>query len=160
MLAAAVTVPSGAQEPEPPTLQTQLAALNATMVRIAELLERQIEGQKIELVMARVTINLDRMQRTEDQLRAAETERTSLEDAKERLQLEQQSYFASLEAAKDLPIDELNRARDQFDASSKRLETKLRDANRRVADLQSQLVTQQAEVQEWQDFADRLLGGL
>lgn len=156
----AAGAPAAAQETEVASLHAELVALNATMKQIAALLERQVEGQKLELVMTRVKLTAETMHRTEDALRAAEAEKASLEEQLEQLQFNYKSYFASLENSKEVPIEGLTQMRDQFVAQTNRVEARLRAVNPRVAELQNLLASQQTEVQEWQDFADRLLSAL
>lgn len=146
------------ETPDSPTdVLAQLAQLNATLREIADLLERQISGQDLDLVMKRIQLTATRADQTEAQLRRAEGERVGLEDEMRRMNLHLETLTTGMGAEDPEQIEAITR---QMTGEMEILDARLKDVQGRIAELQARLAAERVDQREWQAFLDRRLGQL
>ena len=154
--------PGATQDQPPSTLVAEVARLNRTLERIADLLATQVDTQQIDLGMKRLEMLTSRLERSEGELRTLRSNRSSLET--EEISLEEQRGQAELR----LESGEVDEARDenvraffrQMDRQLERVRGELDELGRQIAELENQVATQRRDLRGWQEFVDRRLGGL
>ncbi len=152
-----------AAAPPPATVPDQLARLNQTLEHIAQLLERQNDGQKLDLLLRRVEVGSRRVSSLEQQLDKAQSDKRSMEDTSYRMR----SQLAAMKTrVEGLSPDEQAANQSTFEAGMKNMEdeAKLADlrvqqATQRVLDLQGELDGQKQDLQALQNLLDRKLQG-
>lgn len=166
VLAALLAVPLSAAPPSAPTAGTipdELSRLNHTLEHIATLLERQVDGQNLDLLLRRVEIGSRRVTSLEQQLEKAESDKRNLEDQSYRLR----SQVAAMKSQLDgMSADEQAANQNNYELGMKNMkdEVKLSDfrvqqATQRVLDLQNELDARKRDLQGLQDLLDRKLQG-
>lgn len=154
--------PDATQDPPPSTLVAEVARLNETLERIAELLASQADTQQIDLGMKRLEMLTARLERSERELRGLRSTRSSLET--ERIAMEEQRAQAELQRESlDAEEGQSERARAffrQIDRQLERVREELGDTERQIVEIENQTATQRRDLAAWQDFVDRRLGGL
>lgn len=154
-----------AQEPRPaPTVEEQLARLNSTLARIAELLERQVEGQSLDLALKRVQFGSGRVETLERDLRNAEDRRSSLSDEQYRIRSRLEMMAGEFE---DLSPEQLEGRRPMYEqmiGQAEReleiLDARLLETEQRIIDLENELTRRRDDLRAIQDQLDRELAGL
>ncbi len=152
-----------AAAPPPAPIPEQLAHLNATLEHISQLLERQLDGQKLDLLLRRVEIGNRRVTALEQELERAEGEKRSVEDGRYRLQFQIQAMRRQLDV---LPSDPHDTNQSDLEAGIQNATNELRlsdlriqQATQRVLDLQNELDGQKHDLQGLKDLLDRQLQG-
>lgn len=156
---AAQEAPAGAAAPT--GLEAEMAQLNQTLERIAELLEAQVDAQEIDLGMKRLEMLTVRLERSERELRSLRSSRSSLET--ETISLEEHRAQSVLRyESEEIEISEEQRRAffRQIDRQLARVREQLAETDRQIAELENRIATQRRDLQGWQDFVDRRLGGL
>ena len=141
-------------EPEP-GLHAQLDRLNKNIERIANLLEQSLAGQHLDLLMQRVEVGATRLAVAEKNLRDAQTTRSSLDD--ERLEIEARltQMAEGLDSgALDMPLEELEHYTRELDLQLQLLEDRLKDADREIFALESEVMRQREHIRDWQNYID------
>lgn len=153
--------PDGTQEPAPATLQEEVARLNRTLERIADLLATQVDAQQIDLGMKRLEMLTARLERSERELRGLRSNRSSLETEQISLEEHRAQTELRLESVEAETAPEEARAIfRQIDRQLERIRDDLSETDRQIVELENQIATQRRDLEAWQDFVDRRLGGL
>lgn len=142
-------------------IAAELMRLNSTLERLEMLMERQLEGKKVELTMKRVDFLSSRLEGVEAQLLKARDRRRSLEETQTTLEQERNQF------AKQLENESLDDSDGQFRLFFEMMQQRVQDARRRaaeaeqeIAELESQRDTLQKEIVDWQDYIDRQISDL
>lgn len=159
----AVTLQITAQPPgEKPAgegADSELARIRVTLERIAELLERQTEGQRVELALRRLDVESERVLRLERQIADVQAARDSLEDERFRMQ---SNLLAMIRAAErpetDVTQDDLANLREQSELQVGMVEARIGELDRRMLELQNRLAERRETVRSWEAFVDDWLG--
>lgn len=180
LIVSLMTAPAVAQaptaSPEKPSTETatgtgaptdlggELARLNRTMDRIATLLEKQVQGRRLDLSLKRIELQTRRVETLEGELRSAEERQRSLEDQKQQTQSQLEVIARQLEA---MGPEELEDNREGFrfmteqaEAELGRIEGRLQESVQRVLELGNELTRRRDDLQAIQDRVDRELEGL
>lgn len=161
-LAVLLAIPALAQpaaETEPDELTAEVAKLNDHLEELVKLVRQQVEGQTLDLLVQRIQLSAERVQQTERDLRAARQRRES--QAEEKVQLEDRmKMFEDQVDRGHIEEAELEAFTKQIETSLQRLETRLRSADREIAELEAALGLQRQDLREWQEFVDQRLGDL
>ncbi len=141
----------------------QLAHLNATLEHISQLLERQLDGQKLELLLRRVEIGNRRVTSLEQELERADGDKRAMEDQRYRLRAQIDSMTQELQA---MSPSELEEKRQEYRHRLQNAQTELnvidvrhQEATQRVLDLQNELEGRKHDLQGLKDLLDRQLLG-
>lgn len=164
-LAAQTSPPEETRDPteaeSPRTLQQEVAQLNRTLERIADLLASQVDTQQIDVGMKRLEMLTSRLERSERELRNLRSRRSSLETEKIALEEQRAQAELSLERGDVESVPEEARAFfRQMDRQLDRVREELAETDRQSVELENQVAAQRRDLQAWQDFVDRRLGGL
>jgi chromosome segregation ATPase len=155
-----------AQEPspeapaEPAGVAAELQRLNASLARIASLLERQLEGQRLDLKLQRLEVASRRLDALEGDLARARSSRTSLADERFGMQsrLEMMSTEVERSDSDALPMYEaMTRGAER---QMKLLDARIAELDARIAELENELRGRRADLQALEDRLDRELDGL
>ncbi|MDX1502560.1 MAG: hypothetical protein R3325_09355 [Thermoanaerobaculia bacterium] len=160
-LAPAARGQTAATAPAETAVAAELTKLNATLTDIKTLLERLAETQGLDLLMKRMELSSARVTELESRLRGARAERTSVVDERARLQTNMEAYLAELERrSREDTEGELEAFTLQFEAGLERFEARLRDLDDEIARLENLLDARRRELEDWQGYIDRRLGGV
>lgn len=152
--ASAQTVPSTPDG----DLPAELARLTKSVREIADLLAKQTETQRLDLFMKRIELSSARVGQLEQSLRSLQSERTSLEEQSQGMELELQRLQAHAESGgTEVPHAELESATKRAEALRKRFGSRLQALGQEIAELEGRLSTQREELREWQRVVDRRL---
>lgn len=153
-----------AEEAPPEAVASELARLNRTLSRIVELLERQTEGQRLDLALKRLEVESDRVSALEEELRRAESSKQSLEDEEFMLRTRFSSLAAEVEQAETETSVEQLRFLEQQAAQAERMldriASQVEEKERRILELQNELTRRRSDLQALQDRLDRQLEGM
>jgi chromosome segregation ATPase len=128
---------------------------------IQDLLERHLETRSLELLMKRGEGMSRQVEQLEGQLRQALAQRDSYEEQQRQLDNRNASLQMQIErGVMDADAAQLESFREQVSREMQRLSGELRRLNTEIVELESRLATKRGDLQEWQDFIDRRLGGL
>ncbi len=147
----------------PVEVESQLARLNRTLERIAGLLERQIEGQRLDLTLKRLELGNQRIQTLESELRQAEEKKRSLEDRQYEVQSRLKMFEDELERMEPEQIQDnrgsftimVGQAERELDV----IEARLQETRRRILELENEVTRRRDDLRSLQDGLDRELGG-
>lgn len=173
LLLAAPAAPVAGQEPSPPPgssaeapgdVQDQLARLNRTLERIAGLLERQVEGQRLDLTLKRLELGNQRIRTLESELRSAEEKKRSLEDRQYEVQSRLKMFEDELERMEPEQIEDnrgsftimVGQAERELDV----IEARLQETRQRILELENEVTRRRDDLRSLQDGLDRKLGGM
>jgi chromosome segregation ATPase len=141
-------------------LSTEIAKLNKAVREIADLLAKQTEGQKVELLMKRVELASSKLSQLEQRESSLQSEKMNIEDQAYRLVTEmkliQDRVPASPDESQRLDL-ETTLARGE--AEGKRLADRVQSLSQQIGDVENQLTAQREELKTWQQVVDRSLGG-
>ncbi len=138
----------------------ELAKLNLTLKEIETLLRRQGESDELGLLIQRVELAGARLAEQERALETAESERRSLDRRKGQLELRLTLMAAELERAEsDLPADEVEATIAHVEAQLRLIRHRATELADEIAQLESTVASQSADLQAWQSILDRRLGG-
>ena len=138
----------------------QLSKLNATLVEVQEFLERQLETQTLDLLLKRSQLASAEVFRLSTQLRQATTRRDSLEDDRVRMELRSELLEErDRSGTAEQTSEEIDTIRRQLRVSMNMAESRLREVEAEIVDLDSRLFRKQEDLQSWQDLLDRRLSG-
>jgi chromosome segregation ATPase len=155
-----------AQEPspeapaEPAGVATELQRLNATLTRIATLLERQLEGQRLDLRLKRLEVASRRVESLEDDLARARSSRTSLADERFGMQSRLEMMATEVEQSDSDSLPMYEAMTRQAERQMKLLDTRLAELDARILELENELTRRRDDLQALQDRLDRELDGL
>lgn len=144
-------------------VQDQLARLNRTLERIAGLLERQVEGQRLDLTLKRLELGNRRIQTLESELRSAEEKARSLEDRQYEIQSRLKMFEDELERMEPEQIQDnrgsftimVGQAERELDV----VEVRLQETRQRILELENEVTRRRDDLRSLQEGLDRELGG-
>lgn len=144
----------------PAGLAAELQLLNSTLARIAALLERQLEGQRLDLRLKRLEVASRQVESLEDDLARARSSRTSLADQRFQMQsrLEMMSTEVDQSSSEALPMYEAMTR--EIERHLKLLDTRVAELDARILELENELTRRRDDLQALQDRLDRELDGL
>jgi hypothetical protein len=141
-----------------PALEVQLERLNKNIERIADLLEQSLAGQHLDLLMQRVEVGASRLAVAEKNLRDAQATRSALDDEKLEIEARLAQMAEALDSGTvDMPLEELERYTRELDLRLQLLKDRLRDADREIFGLESEVIRQREHIRDWQDYIDEEL---
>lgn len=151
--------PGSGQPPktdEGPEISGELAKLNIAVREIADLLAKQSEGQKLELLMKRLELASAKATQSEQRQRSLQSEKTKTEDEKQRTEttLRQIQYQADTQLSPDEKAG-LQAATERADVDLKRTTSRLQSLAQEIAEIDAALATQREELRDWQRVLDR-----
>ena len=138
-----------------------MAEIAAALTRIAAVMEKQPEGNRLDLLMRRQDYSQRRVDRVENQLISANRELGSLRQNFARSEMELMRF-------RDADLAELQ-GWDQgaMEAQIATMEFDLDSVRRRIAELETKIdrleqekTVRQRELEDWQSFMDREISGL
>jgi chromosome segregation ATPase len=156
----------GQQTPAPdaPDVGEELARMNWTLTRIAEALERQAEGQRLDLSLRRLAVESERVAALERELQGAQATRTGLEDQQFQIRGRLAMFGSEIEdVPDDMPPEHLREVERMLDETQRmlvRLQDQREAQDRRILELENELTRRRADLQALQDRLDRQLDGL
>lgn len=144
---------------EEPTLAEELRLLNTTLTEIKELLERQAETQGLDLLMKRMELSSAQAAEIEKRLREAEGRRQAVDD--ELTQLEERMEFITADyEGGGFDGAQYETYVEQADAQRRRLGERLREIEGEIAGIENRLAAKRRDLDDWQTYIDRRLGGI
>ena len=149
-----------AAPPDRGSVADQLDRLNATLARIAELLERQAEGQRLELALKRVELANRRVESVEAELANTRSQRSSLQDNLSMVDAELESLASQAERSEP---DDLPAVEEQVREAQRAMEIlkgRMEDRDRSILELENELARRRRDLEVLQDRLDRELDGL
>ncbi len=162
-LAPALMAAAEDQAQPAPTIEGELARLNRTLERIVGLLERQVEGQQLELTMRRIEVASSLSRSLAEELRRAREQRAAHEEERTRVQGRLASLAEAIESGDESVFGtspaQLKQYTDQMGLELKLATDRIRDLDLRIAELENELASRRQEIRAWQDLVDRRLGG-
>lgn len=145
-------------QPVAAEVPAQLARLNETLAEIADLLERNLEGQRLGLVMARIQLSSARSARADEQLSIAKASRAELHEKKARMEGQLDSFADRLDAGRvDMAAEDIEMMADESARELKLLNSKIKTLDREIMELENALARYRQELDDWQALVDRRL---
>jgi chromosome segregation ATPase len=158
LLAAAVAKGQTPPKEQGGDLRSELTKLNKSVREIADLLAKQAEGQKLDLLMKRIELSSTRVGQMEQRLRSLQTERTDLEEQRQGMEMQLQELQASAESgASEVSRAELEAALGRAESHRKHFASRLQAVGQELTELEGRLSSQQEELRGWQRFVDKRL---
>lgn len=131
--------PEGRSDVQQP-VQLQLEQLNRSLEKIVMLLERSTDRQRIDLLMQRIELGIDRLSQSEQDLREARGTKASLEDEKLRIETHLASLADQVEfAALDMSTAEIEVMTNSYDIELKVLKTRIRSLELELVELENEV---------------------
>lgn len=144
----------------PAGVAAELQLLNSTLARIAALLERQLEGQRLDLRLKRLEVASRRVDALEDDLSRARSSRTSLADERFGMQSRLEMMATEVEQSDSDSLPMYEAMTRQAERQMKLLDTRLAELDARILELENELTRHRDDLQAFQDRLDRELDGL
>lgn len=145
-------------QPVAAEVPAQLAQLNQTLAQIAALLERNLEGQRLGLVMARIQISSGRSTRAEEQLATARATRADLQIQKAKMEGQLQIFADQMDLGQvDMPPEQIEVMADESALQLDLLKKRIRGMDREIMELENALARYQQDLDDWQTLVDRHL---
>ena len=139
-------------------LHSQLERLNNNIERIATLLEQSLRGQQLDLLIQRVEMGASRLAVAEQSLRSAQGTRDALDDEKLAIEARLGQMAEQLDSGTvDIPLEELDQYTRELDLQLELLKERLRNADRKILELENDVMRQRESIRDWQDYIDREL---
>ncbi len=145
-------------QPVAAEVPAQLKQLNQTLAQIAALLERNLEGQRLGLVMARIQISSGRSTRAEEQLATARATRADLQNQKAKMEGQLQIFADQMDLGQvDMPPEQIEVMADESALQLDLLKKRIRGMDREIMELENALARYQQDLDDWQTLVDRHL---
>ena len=145
-------------QPVAAEVPAQLKQLNQTLAQIAALLERNLEGQRLGLVMARIQISSGRSTRAEEQLATARATRADLQNQKAKMEGQLQIFADQMDLGQvDMPPEQIEVMADESALQLDLLKKRIRGMDREIMELENALAHYQQDLDDWQTLVDRHL---
>jgi chromosome segregation ATPase len=136
----------------------ELARLNATLERIADMLVRQT---KLDMLARRIELAGTRIADAEKRLAAVESERTGLDAEQRRLeQILEHLREQAASAGDDEAAREIAAQLKQVEAELARMTSRLRALADEAVEAEARLTRQRVDLEEWQAYLDRMISAL
>lgn len=156
--ASALVGQEAAPQPIEAEVPVQLARLNQTLSEIADLLERNVEGQRLGLVMARIQLSSERSARAEEQRATARATRADLQNQKAKMEGQLQIFAERMDMGQvDMPAEQIEAMADESALQFKLLEGRIKALDREIIELENALSRYQRDQNDWQALIDRRL---
>jgi chromosome segregation ATPase len=147
-----------APQPVAAEVPAQLVKLNQTLAEIADLLERNLEGQRLGLVMARIQLSSGRSARAEEQLATARATRTDLQNQKAKMEGQLQIFADRMDMGQvDMPAEEIEAMADESALQLDLLKRQIKAMDQEIVELENALKRYQRDLDDWQSLIDRRL---
>ena len=147
-----------APQPVAAEVPAQLAQLNQTLAEIADLLERNLEGQRLGLVMARIQLSSGRSTRAEERLATARATRADLQNQKAKMEGQLQIFADQMELGQvDMRPEQIEVMADESALQLDLLKKRIRGIDREIMELENALARYQQDLDDWQTLVDRQL---
>jgi chromosome segregation ATPase len=127
------------QTPAPDSVASQLVVLNRTLARIAGLLERQIEAQRLALSLEHLEFASRRVEPLEAELARARSDRADLAGKQVVLSASLEAMADQLEGSGPESLEALEAETIQAGARLKVLEAQSRELDRRILELENEV---------------------
>jgi chromosome segregation ATPase len=136
----------------------RLTQIHGALERIADSLEGQLDGQRLDLMLKRLEVSERRVAPLEEQVRKAQAERSLLQDREERAEL-QLSEMADRIAAGELELSdsEAEAAVAQMELDLEQFRSRISELDGQLAGLENELTRVREGIRDWQDYVDREL---
>lgn len=145
---------------EPAAVAAELQRLNGTLARIAELLEHQLAGQRLDLRLKRLEAAARRVDALEGDLARARSGRTSLADERFQMQSRMETMATEVDQADPDSLPMYEAMTGQAERLLAHLDTRIAELDTRILDLENELTRRRADLQALEDRLDRELEGL
>ena len=156
--APALVAQGAGPQPVEAEVPAQLAQLNQTLAEIADLLERNLEGQRLGLVMARIQLSSARSSRAEEQLSTARATRADLQNQKAKMEGQLELFADRMDLGQvDMPAEEIEAMADESALQLNLLERRIKGMDREIMELENALARYQQDLDDWQALIDRRL---
>jgi chromosome segregation ATPase len=146
--------------PAPESVAGQLDRLNRTLTRIAELLERHIEGQRQEVSLKRLELATRRVETLESELARARSDLTSLEDNGYFVRSELETLASQAERSDPESLPALEDQVQETERTLRLVEERVKQRVQRILELENELTRRRQDLEALQDRLDRELEGL
>lgn len=161
---AAAQDPSAGSQAETPDVAEELVRLNRTLTRIADLMERQVEGQRLDLSLRRLAVESERVVNLERELQSAQASRTSLEEQQFAIRGRLTMLASELETMPaDTPpehLRDIERMTGEAQRMLDRFQSQREAQDQRILEIENELTRRRADLQALQDRLDRQLDGM
>ena len=157
---AAAAAPAQSPPPAAPPA-AEWEAFGEQLERIADLLERHLQGRKLDLLTRRLEVATLRMAPLQEELARARGNREGL--AAERAELDERIESTADQissGALDVPPEQVEMFSAEMERRLGRVIAQMRELDDRIAQLEVELAERQRELDDWQDYFDRELSGL
>jgi predicted nucleic acid-binding Zn-ribbon protein len=122
------------------------------------LLERNLEGQRLGLVMARIQLSSGRSARAEEQLATARATRADLQNQKAKMEGQLQIFADRLDMGQvDMPAEDIETMADESALQLDLLKKQIRSMDREIMELENSLARYKQDLDDWQTVIDRRL---
>lgn len=150
------------QEPtaEPIAVAAQLGRLNTTLERIAGLLEQQLQGQRLDLMLKRVDVASRQVDSLEGELARLRSGRSSLTDERFRMQSRLEELAMEVEHSDPEALPAYEAMTREAERLLKHLDTRIGEMDARILEAENELARHWGDLQALQDRLDRELDGL
>ena len=155
---------AGAQQPpvdsDSAQILDRLDQIHHALERIANSLEGQLAGQRLDLMLKRLEVSERRVGPLEEQVRKTRAERSVLADREERARL-QLSEMADRMAAGELELSdrEAEAVVAQMELDLDQVRSRISELDRQLGTLENELTRVREEIRNWQNTVDRELAG-
>lgn len=165
VLAAPAAAIRAQQEPpdapdQPAAVAVELQRLNGTLSRIAELLERQLEGQRLDLRLKRLEVASRRVDALESDLARLRSSRESLANEQFGMQSRMETMATEVEQADPDSLPMYETMARQLERFLERRGTRIAELDARILEIENELTGRRADLQALEDRLDRELDGL
>lgn len=145
---------------QPVGVAAELRRLNGTLDRIAELLERQLEGQRLDLRLKRLEVASRRVDALESDLARLRSSREGLANEQFGMQSRMETMATEVEQADPDSLPMYEAMTRQAERHLEHSGTRIAELDARILELENELTGRLADLQALEDRLDRELDGL
>ena len=143
------------------TSAAHLAEISASLGRIADLLQSQAEGRRLDLVMQRIDLRQRRLEPLEARLRMARATRDGYEEERFRLQSQLENMADEITSGGlEVEEDQVRMTTNYIESELTVTATRLRATNDEIATLENEVSRYRNEIEDWESWVDRELSDL
>ncbi len=144
------------------SLGSELKSLNETMRQIADLLQRHLETNEVDVYLKRLELGRQKLAPTESELRSAKSKKEGVEDERKSLmawsaRLEEESEREDVSALDDSE-DVSARMRRELETQVEQLKDKSWELDQKIIELENELARQKEDVEALEVWIDERLG--
>lgn len=141
--------------------ETHLSEISSSLARIADLLERQAQGRRLDLAMQRIELRQRRLAPIESRLRSARSSRKSDMQQRSRMESQLENMANQFESGVlEMDPTELSRMTDHFESELNLIKARLAATDDEIASLENEVSHYLREIEDWESWVDRELGDL